>query len=89
VAPTTDPASHRTQNKQDGADNDHGNSDIPEADCGGAVRGHGRPSEDEDRDREIMAGDGSADKGVENLVEAEDVRRGVGPAAVIADGALA
>jgi len=44
-------------------------------------------SEDVDRDREVVAGDGGADEGVEDLVEAEDVRRGVGPAAVVAEGA--
>src|SRR5690242_9271611 len=49
--------------------------------------GFGVPSEDEDRDREVVTGDGGADEGVEDLVEAEDLRRGVGPAAVIAEGA--
>ncbi len=48
---------------------------------------HPHRSEDEDRDREVVAGDGGADEGVEDLVEAEDGRRGVGPAAVIAEGA--
>jgi hypothetical protein len=33
-----------------------------------------------------VAGDGGADEGVEDLVEAEDLRREVGPAAVIAEG---
>ena len=53
----------------------------------GAVRAVGLPSEDEERDREVVADDGGADEGVEDLVEAEDVGCGVGPAAVIAEGA--